>query len=487
MSFSGESKTRTDSGSKYEGLNPLTVDAESTPTYSPLVAARLKAANMLHAIALLLMFAIFCALVVLINSVDNLAAVNSVPEPQVVATTTTSTGGAAAEGATAPEPEPVPPACPFGGSEAADEAVEGLLRQEGFFTLFTDNTTAPGKVLLAIPESELDQPFILNSLRARGTGFDHGEALHYPLEQGMWMFSRSPGNEREPKLRGADSSTSLDLIVPQLAVRAGIAEPVPQPLADGIWTGWMEAIDVEAVNVTCDDGAPQSHLLDVTSLLQRTFLLSSTSLLARATTPVRIVSAKAFPLNLEFVVEFMTTDRRGNPEPVSQHISLIKLPTEPLAGRVSDDRVGYFETNFVQLGLNPETGVWNEYVKLCNRWRLEKQDPSCESACLPKKQILYHIDPSIPERWRGAAKKAVDNWNGPFAVAGFRDAIRGVLPSDPDWPEDYEAGDQRYASISWGPLLSHSGALAIGPHVTDPRTGETLDADIVIDSGWLNI
>ena len=41
--------------------------------------------------------------------------------------------------------------------------------------------------------------------------------------------------------------------------------------------------------------------------------------------------------------------------------------------------------------------------------------------------------------------------------------------------------------ISWGPLLSHSGALAIGPHVTDPRSGETLDADIVIDSGWLNI
>ena len=44
-----------------------------------------------------------------------------------------------------------------------------------------------------------------------------------------------------------------------------------------------------------------------------------------------------------------------------------------------------------------------------------------------------------------------------------------------------------YAGISWGPLLSHSGALAIGPHVTDPRSGETLDADIVIDSGWLNI
>ena len=82
----------------------------------------------------------------------------------------------------------------------------------------------------------------------------------------------------------------------------------------------------------------------------------------------------------------------------------------------------------------------------------------------------------VPPRWRGAAKLAVDKWNGPFAHAGYKQAIRGVLPTDPDWPEDYEAGDRRFASISWGPLLSHSGALAIGPHITDPRTGETLDA-----------
>ena len=45
----------------------------------------------------------------------------------------------------------------------------------------------------------------------------------------------------------------------------------------------------------------------------------------------------------------------------------------------------------------------------------------------------------MPPRWRGAAKLAVDKWNGPFAHAGYKQAIRGVLPTDPDWPEDYEA------------------------------------------------
>ncbi len=52
----------------------------------------------------------------------------------------------------------------------------------------------------------------------------------------------------------------------------------------------------------------------------------------------------------------MSSDRQGNPEPVSQHISMIQLPKRPLLWRVSDDRVGYFETSFVQLGLNDETG-----------------------------------------------------------------------------------------------------------------------------------
>ena len=110
------------------------------------------------------------------------------------------------------------------------------------------------------------------------------------------------------------SSTALDLMVPQLAVRKNISAQVTGPLADGIWTGWRESLPAVAVNKTCDGRAVRptslsprhsgrlsasvscalqvSHLVDVTSLLQRTFLLSSASLLSRATTPVRIVSAR---------------------------------------------------------------------------------------------------------------------------------------------------------------------------------------------------
>ena len=166
MSYSseGRGRTRTDSGSTYGALdNPLSVEAAVSPA-SPLVAARLKAANLLHGVGLLLMFMIFCALVVLINSVDKLAAAKSALEVGLPAT---RQANSTADDTAEPELEPnlEVASCPFGGSKEADDAVEGLLRQDGFFTLFTDNTTAPGKVLLAIPESEIDQPFILNSLR----------------------------------------------------------------------------------------------------------------------------------------------------------------------------------------------------------------------------------------------------------------------------------------------------------------------------------
>lgn len=283
---------------------------------------------------------------------------------------------------------------------------------------------------------------------------------------------------------------SIDLVAPQLAVRDGVLEPVAGPQADGVWTGWAESFEVAAVNKTAD-GWPAEHLFDATALLQRAWRLTdgdSIQDVKLATTAVRIVSAVAHPGSLEFVVEYMVPDtRNGRTIPESLHITLAQLPADPLIGRVSDDRIGYFETGFVQLGLDPVDGEWNKLVRMVNRWRLEPAEPACRTACLPVKPISYHIDPSVPTRWRAAAAAAVERWNGPFAAAGWRDAIRAVLPGDPDWPADYSAGDARYASISWGPYLSHGGALAIGPHLTDLRTGETLDADIVIDSGWLNI
>ena len=75
-------------------------------------------------------------------------------------------------------------------------------------------------------------------------------------------------------------------------------------------------------------------------------------------------------------------------------------------------------------------------------------------------------------------------WNAAFERAGYASAVRALLPDDPDWPEDYAAGDLRYASISWA--VSTDATYAIAPHTVDPRSGEILDADVMLAHSWVS-
>lgn len=87
--------------------------------------------------------------------------------------------------------------------------------------------------------------------------------------------------------------------------------------------------------------------------------------------------------------------------------------------------------------------------------------------------------PAVPEKWRPAFRAGVEAWRPAFAAAGFGDqAIRAVLPGDPDWPADYAHGDVRYSTINW--VVSVGKTFALGPTVVDPRSGEIMDSDILV-------
>ena len=96
--------------------------------------------------------------------------------------------------------------------------------------------------------------------------------------------------------------------------------------------------------------------------------------------------------------------------------------------------------------------------------------------CDPTTPLRYHIDPSIPEKWRPYFKKGVESWQPAFAALGFKNTPSALLPGDPGWPVDYTAGDMRYPSISFS--ISRDHVFSVGPSVVDPRSGEILDADI---------
>ena len=155
------------------------------------------------------------------------------------------------------------------------------------------------------------------------------------------------------------------------------------------------------------------------------------------------------------------------------HYSIAKLPDTPMRPRLADNRVGYFTTDRWDFTTDDRRVPIYHYA---NRWRLVKKDPAA-ALSEPREPIVYWIDRSVPDRYRGAIRDGVLEWNKAFERIGYKDAIRVEIQPD---DADFNTSDIRHASIRW--MTSTKGTFnAIGPSVVDPRTGEILDADIGID------
>jgi hypothetical protein len=155
------------------------------------------------------------------------------------------------------------------------------------------------------------------------------------------------------------------------------------------------------------------------------------------------------------------------------HYSLAKLPDVPMRPRLADDRIGYFSADRWDFTTDDRRIPINRYV---NRWRLEKSDPLAELS-EPKVPIVYWIDRTVPDKYRGAIRDGALEWNKAFERIGFKNAVHVEIQPD---DADFNTSDIRHASIRWM-TNARSTFNAIGPFAVDPRTGEILDADIGID------
>jgi hypothetical protein len=148
---------------------------------------------------------------------------------------------------------------------------------------------------------------------------------------------------------------------------------------------------------------------------------------------------------------------------------MLLLPENPMVGRYSDPRVGYFDVSFDDYGTPEHRAVTRGYIL---RYRLEKQDPDAPVS-EPVKPIVFYISGEVPDKWRAWIKRGIEAWQQPFEQAGFRNAIVArdapTKAEDPDWdPEDV-----RYSVIRWTPSPREN---AMGPAVVDPRSGEVISS-----------
>ena len=376
----------------------------------------------------------------------------------------------------APETPPAPAAAPpgpgggRGGVDAEPRPYDRVITKEaktsqGVFTVHQIKS----RYYYEIPASELGKDFLLVSQIARTTiGAGYG---------GQFAGShvvRWERRENRVLLREVTYEVTADSKDPIAAAVEAAKNP-----------SIIMAFNVEAVG---KDNAP---VIEVTRL----FSTDVPELSARARLRARgmdgsrsfIDKVTAFPENVE-VEATHTYTSPTDPQPqgarlpagnamrpgsgtVVMHFSMVKLPEQPMMPRLFDERVGFFTTSTTDYSRPEHRAERRSYIA---RWRLEKKDPNA-ALSEPVKPIVYYLDAATPKKWIPYLKRGIESWQPAFEAAGFKNAIIAKEAPTPEEDPTWSPEDMRHSVVRWLPSTIEN---ASGPHISDPRTGEILNADI---------
>jgi hypothetical protein len=394
-----------------------------------------------------------------------------------------ATAGAATPGQTTPPPAsavaqqtPTPRAAPAGGLKSIDEVTKTSRKVEGLFTVFQDTLT--GSTHLMILPEQLGQEFIywahtvdgvVDAGHFRGNFRDNRvftverefNRLQFVVQPTLFFFDPA-----SPLSRAAHANVSPAVLAAEEIVAADPATGALLIKGDGLFL----AETFSQVKPPSRPGPAQG------------FALGN---LSRSKT--RYVDVRSYPMNTDVVVDYvyenpapMARGSAGVTDPRSvtirlQH-SFIAMPDNDYTPRFEDPRVGYFTERQTDMASPSAT----PYRDLIQRWHLVKKDPHA-ALSEPVEPIVFWIENTTPYAFRDAVRDATLEWNKAFEAAGFRNAVRvEVQPDDADW----DAGDLRYNVIRWtaSPNPPFGG---YGPSFTNPRTGQILGADIMLEYSFV--
>jgi hypothetical protein len=195
-----------------------------------------------------------------------------------------------------------------------------------------------------------------------------------------------------------------------------------------------------------------------------------------------IDQVKSFPENIEILhtltYSASSPPRENNAGTFSFQMnhSIILLPLEPMQVRYEDPRVGWFTLK--QYNYSSDA-LKSDEVRLVRRWRLVPSYMEAYKKGIlvePLKPIVYYLDPATPLKWRPYFKQGIEDWNSTFEKAGFKNAIIAKDPPSKDEDPDFSPEDSRYSTVRY---VASTTRNAVGPSVSDPRTGEIIESDII--------
>lgn len=190
----------------------------------------------------------------------------------------------------------------------------------------------------------------------------------------------------------------------------------------------------------------------------------------------------SYPENIEVIQDF--TYNAGNPPSLAStgaislqmNQSMILLPEEPMQPRLHDPRVGWFTVSQYDYGSEELKADKKTYIR---RWRLEPKDAEAYARgelVEPIKPIVYYLDPGTPEKLRKYIKQGIEDWQKTFETAGFKNAIIAKDPPSKEEDPEFSPEDIRYSVVRY---VASTTRNAVGPSVSDPRSGEIIESDII--------
>jgi hypothetical protein len=368
----------------------------------------------------------------------------SMPSPEQIAALAAARG-AAGEGASDKKKDDFP---------AYDKVMEGFEKVSGdgetLYELWVDKGTS--KVLAVLPRNFERQNLFIGLTFAGGmptAGIQYGDQY--------------------AKWRRYDKR--LALIEPNLATRS-TGDKQSQASRDVLFTDRV-ITDVPILTMS-PKGGP---VIDVTALcVGKADTFFGAMVRGSQQQLARTVATKAFEDNIELRYEVPARDGRL----LTMHYSISVLPENTgYKPREADNRVGYFTTAFRDLGDPASEEPFTRYI---NRWNLEKADPSLAMSP-PKEPIVFYIEHTTPIRYRRWVRQGVESWNEAFEQVGIINAVEVYQQDATSGAHmDKDPENVKYNFIRWN---ANGASFAIGPSRVDPRTGQILDADVVMNDGWI--
>ena len=409
------------------------------------------------------------------------AAADRVADPKAAVGAQAVAAAAKASAATvAAAPGTPPPPKPFA------EVIKDAKEEAGFFTTWRKDD----KVWIEIPEAMWERPFFFSINITHSIG----DAGLYGNQMGGFLAASRGQYLASFKKFGA---TGVQLIARNTAYTAAEQSPAKRMVE----RAFSDSLIGNATVVSAPHPERKSVLIEANALLVNDFPMAAQQLEQTYRQPYAFDGKNSSIENVRNSESETGFNVRGHyqlnrlslPPPIPNpsappprfpstlpdvrslfmgyYYGFSKLPT-PMRPRATDPRVGYFATGVSDFTDPNKRDVKTRYV---NRWRLEKKDPAAAMS-EPVEPITYWLDKNIPVIYRPAVTAGILEWNKAFEKIGFKNAVVAKQQGDGD---DFQVAATRYASVGWaaGNNLPFG---AIGPSKVDPRSGEILDADIIV-------